>query len=216
MKKILILILGIALVYSCTTSSDENDNSTETFENVQIGNQTWMKKNLNVTKYRNGDLIPQVTDPTQWKNLTTGAWCYYNNDSANGDVYGKLYNWYAVNDTRGLAPVGYHIPSNTDWTNLIDFLGGQYTTAGSLLKEEGTTHWTSPNTGATNSSGFTGLPGGSRFYYNGTFQSIQEWCYFWSSSSTNSRQLTYSTTIFQGATSSFPKANGFSVRCLKD
>lgn len=122
MKKILILILGIALVYSCTTSSDENDNSTETFENVQIGNQTWMKKNLNVTKYRNGDLIPQVTDPTQWKNLTTGAWCYYNNDSANGDVYGKLYNWYAVNDTRGLAPVGYHIPSNTDWTNLIDFL----------------------------------------------------------------------------------------------
>lgn len=214
MKKIFTLILGITLAYSCSTSSDGN--STETYETVQIGNQTWMKKNLNVTKYRNGDVIPEVTDPTQWKNLTTGAWCYYNNSPANGEVYGKLYNWYAVNDPRGLAPVGYHIPSNIDWTNLIDFLGGQSITAGGPLKEAGTEHWKSPNTGATNSTGFTGLPGGSRFYYNGTFRSIKEFCYFWSSSLTNSRQLVYSTNNFQGETSSFPKANGFSVRCIKD
>ncbi len=134
---------------------------------VVIGTQTWTCQNLDVTTYRNGDPIPEVTDPTAWNNLTTGAWCYYNNDSSNNAVYGKLYNWYAVNDPRGLAPTGYHIPTDSEWTVLTDYLGG-LSVAGGKMKEVGTTHWSSPNNGATNSSCFTGLPGGYRDY-DGTF-----------------------------------------------
>ena len=85
---------------------------------ITICNQVWMLKNLDVSTYRNGDPIPQVTDPTTWVGLTTGAWCYYNNDPANGAIYGKLYNWYAVNDPRGLAPTGWHVPSDAEWTEL--------------------------------------------------------------------------------------------------
>ena len=148
--------------------------------NVTIGTQIWASTNLDVTTYRDGTPIPQVTDPTQWGNLTTGAWCYYNNDSTTGATYGKIYNWYAVagihdNDpntpNKILAPTGWHIPSDTEWNSIINFLdpnaNGGLTVpnvAGSAMKETGTTHWFSPNTGATNSSGFTGLPGGYRFF----------------------------------------------------
>src|SRR5690606_33259564 len=117
------------------------------------------------------DVIPQVTDPTIWGNLTTGAWCYYNNDPANEIIYGKLYNWYAVNDPRGLAPVGWHIPSDSEWTILTDYLGG-FEVAGGKMKETGTTHWANPNIGADNSSGFTGLPGGYRAYNSAEFNTI--------------------------------------------
>lgn len=99
------------------------NSGTVNYETVTIGTQEWKLKNLDVTHYRNGDPIPQVTDPTQWANLTTGAWCYYNNDSTNGTIYGKLYNWYAVNDPRGLAPIGYHIASDQEWATLFTFLG---------------------------------------------------------------------------------------------
>jgi len=129
---------------------------------VQIGNQTWTLKNLDVSTYRNGDPIPQVQDNTAWANLSTGAWCYYLNNTANGTIYGKLYNWYAVNDPRGLAPNGYHIPTDAEWTTLTTYLGGS-TLAGGKMKEAGSSHWLSPNTGATNSSGFKGLPGGFRY-----------------------------------------------------
>ena len=124
---------------------------------TSIGTQIWMTRNLTVSQYRNGDIIPEVTDPAAWAALTTGAWCYYNNDPANGPIYGKLYNWYAVNDSRGLAPNGYHIPTTTEWTTLTNTLGG-LSLAGGDLKEAGITHWSDPNTGATNNSGFTGLP----------------------------------------------------------
>ncbi|MEO6542359.1 MAG: fibrobacter succinogenes major paralogous domain-containing protein, partial [Ferruginibacter sp.] len=127
--------------------------------NVTICTQIWMLKNLEVTTYRNGDLIPEVTDPTVWSTLTTGAWCYYSNNAANGPVYGKLYNWYAVNDPRGLAPTGWHVPTDAEFTTLRTCLGGN-AVAGGKLKEIGTTHWNSPNVGATNSSGFTALPAG--------------------------------------------------------
>src|SRR5580765_7574137 len=90
---------------------------------IKIGTQKWMSRNLDVTYYRNGDVIPHVTDPTKWQALTTGAWCWYNNDSANGAVYGKLYNWYAVNDPRGLVPAGWHIPSDAEWNTLSTYLG---------------------------------------------------------------------------------------------
>ena len=147
---------------------------------VSICDQVWMKKNLDVDHYRNGDPIPQVTDPTQWANLTTGAWCYYNNDPANRTTYGKIYNWYAVNDSRGLAPVGWHIPTDAEWTELENCLGGE-SVAGGKMKETGTTHWLSPNTGATNESGFTALPGGSRSYMNGLYYEIGQSGAWWSS-----------------------------------
>ena len=134
---------------------------------VKIGNQKWTTKNLEVTKYRNGDEIPYVEDATEWAKLTTGAWCYYQNKTSNGTIYGKLYNLFAVMDKRGLAPQGFHIPTDAEWTILSDFLGGT-DIAGGKLKEKGIVHWKSPNTGATNSSGFTAVPGGYR-YSGGNF-----------------------------------------------
>jgi uncharacterized protein (TIGR02145 family) len=149
---------------------------------VTIGTQTWTRCNLNTAFYRNGDPIPQVTDPIQWGNLTTGAWCYYNNDPSNEAIYGKLYNWYALNDSRGLAPTGYHLPTDTEWTTLTDYLGGDIV-AGGKMKRAGTLgagKWAAPNTDGTNESMFTGLPGGFRIG-NGTFVSIIFRGYWWSS-----------------------------------
>ena len=135
---------------------------------VKIGTQIWETKNLDVSTYRNGDIIPQITDTIAWKNLTTGAWCYYNNDSTQYAKYGKLYNWYAVNDPRGLVPIGWHVPNDDDWATLEINLGG-YEIAGGKMKEVGTLNWLSPNTEATNESGFSGLPGGARLHNNGAF-----------------------------------------------
>jgi uncharacterized protein (TIGR02145 family) len=185
---------------------------------VTICTQVWMLKNLDVSTYRNGDLIPQVTDTIQWANLTTGAYCYYNNDSATyAATYGKLYNWYAVNDPRGLAPTGWHVPSDAEWTTLITCLGGD-AVAGGAMKETGTTHWTSPNTGATNSSGFTGLPGGGR-NNDGTFGLVVNAGYWWSSSENDTpdawaRYLYYNDGDIDRT--NYNKPYGFSVRCLRD
>jgi uncharacterized protein (TIGR02145 family) len=184
---------------------------------VTICNQTWTSTNLDTTTYRNGDTIPQVTDPTQWAALTTGAWCYYNNDSGNGTTYGKLYNWYAVNDPRGLAPLGYHIPSYTEWITLFNCLGNSLI-AGGKMKETGTLHWNTPNTAATNSSGFTALPGGFKYNTSG-FNNIGNNGFWWSSSE-NTQIDASSTSIshISGNTFGNPisKAFGLSVRCIKD
>lgn len=134
------------------------DNCGNNYPTILIGGNEWMQKNLDVCRYRNGDSIPQVSDPAKWKNLTTGAWCY-ENSTANGTTYGKLYNWYAVNDPRGLAPQGWNVPSSDDWNELINFLGGK-SVAGGKMKESGTEHWNSLNVGATNESGFTAIPAG--------------------------------------------------------
>ena len=182
---------------------------------VTIDTQTWQKCNLNVSTYRNGDLIPQVTDPTIWSGLTTGAWCHYNNDPANDVIYGKIYNWYAVNDPRGLAPLGYHIPSDSEWTTLTTFLG---VNAGGKLKETGFCHWQTPNTDATNSSGFTALPGGERSD-TGTFSLLTNVGAWWTSTSISpssswSRNLFYTSgNISAGGGSN---TAGRSVRCLQD
>jgi uncharacterized protein (TIGR02145 family) len=141
---------------------------------VTIGSQVWTTKNLDVDRYRNGNLIPQVADITQWANLTTGAWCYYNNDPAMGAIYGKLYNWYAVNDPRGLAPQGWHIPDENEWDALTSFLGGVDVAGGAMKSVTG---WSAPNIGATNSSGFNGLGGGLRNY---DFAGIGEESGWWS------------------------------------
>jgi uncharacterized protein (TIGR02145 family) len=192
--------------------------STGSLPNVRICNQVWTIKNLDVTTYRNGDPIPLVTDPTEWAGLTTGAYCYYNNDSTTyAATYGKLYNWYAVNDPRGLAPLGFHIPSNTELTALVDclgdiiFVGGKMKAVSSL--------WNNPNAGANNVSGFTGLPGGIRLS-SGVFSMNGFIFHGWSSTETNVgsawRYILYHDTS-QFAYDEFgDKKTGMSVRCIKD
>ena len=196
---------------------------------VTICSQTWATRNLDVTTYSDGTIIPQVTDPTAWANLTTGAWCYYNNDPANGAVYGKLYNWYAaagIYDAaslanpalrKKLAPTGWHVPTDAEWTTLTTCLGGE-TIAGGKMKETGTAHWQSPNQDATNSSGFTGLPGGYR-YNNGTFYFIGYNGYWWSSSEDFTTYAWYRDMYYYNGIALsyyYNKENGFSVRCLRD
>lgn len=188
---------------------------------VKIGSQIWMTKNLNVSHYRNGELIPQVKDPTKWAALTTGAWCLYNNDSATGAVYGKLYNWYAVNDPRGLAPAGWHIPSKDEWDTLASFLGvfvagGKMKSTGTI--EAGTGLWHEPNYKATNCSGFTGLPGGIRYYGGGGFGEIGYTGYWWTSSGDDYGgwlvSLSYNNDDYSSG--NFGKNFGFSVRCIRN
>jgi len=189
---------------------------------VKIGTQVWMNKNLDVTHYRNGDKIPQVKDSAKWANLTTGAWCWYKNDSAKDAVYGKLYNWYAVNDPRGLAPTGWHVPTDAEWKTLSTFLGPD-SIAGGKLKETGTIQagtglWYYPNTGATNITGFTGRPGGHRAT-NGAFFYLGYYGLFWSSIEAYthgawSRSLSYEFSSIHRQI--LNNQNGLSVRCLKD
>jgi uncharacterized protein (TIGR02145 family) len=196
-----------------------------TIPSVNIGTQTWTTKNLDVATYSDGTVIPQVTDPTAWANLTTGAWCYYNNTTANGTTYGKLYNWYAVagiHDTdsntpnKKLAPTGYHIPSDAEWTTLTDYLGGESVAGG---KMKATTLWNSPNKDATNSSGFTGLPGGYRRNIGGKFNSIGCLGNWWSSSE-DGKTFAWARDLYcyNGYATSYTtfKTDGSSVRCLRD
>jgi uncharacterized protein (TIGR02145 family) len=188
---------------------------------IQIGNQIWMCRNLDVDHYRNGDSIPEVRESAQWANLTTGAWCYYNNSDSLGKIYGKLYNWYAVNDPRGLAPEGWHIPSYNEWTELETFLGGS-DIAGGKLKSTGTIEdrdglWYSPNIGAINSSGFSGFPGGANG--TGTFRDMGVYANWWSSierdeESVWGKYLEVYTPRF--TMSRVIKKAGISVRCIKD
>ena len=184
----------------------------ESDETIKIGKQVWTKCNLDESTYRNGDAIPQVQDAAQWSKLTTGAWCYYENNNENGITYGKLYNWYAVNDPRGLTPKGYHIPSDAEWTTLTTYLGAE---AGKQLKS--TSGWNNWGNG-TNTSGFAGLPGGNR-YSGGTFNDIGSNGYWWSSTEGSTiyawnRYLYYD---YSGVFSfNGRKTTGFSVRCLRD
>ena len=198
-------------VYPCPTICALGD--------IIIGDQTWTGCNLDVTNYQNGDPIPQVQDPTEWAALTTGAWCYYENDPLNGCTYGKLYNWYAVNDPRGLAPAGYHVPTDTDFTTLYTYLGGE-AAAGGALKEAGLAHWIAPNTGATNTSGFTAFPGGVRNIPSGTFNLIGAYGLWWSATDNGvgaySLQLLYNDGGVVGWGTPYFKTDGHSVRLIKD
>jgi uncharacterized protein (TIGR02145 family) len=194
-----------------------NDIDGNGYQMVKIGTQTWMASNLRVTHYRNGDVISNVTDNTAWSGLTTGAWCDYSNLVANGNKYGHLYNWYAVTDVRNIAPIGWHVPTDAEWTTLSTYLGGE-SVAGGKLKEVGTLNWIAPNTGATNETWFSGLPGGSRQGDLGSFQSVGI-VGSWLNSTESyggvfSRQLLYnSSSMTRGLNS---KNGGYSVRCIKD
>ena len=149
-------LLNPNLTYGSMTDIDGN-----VYPTITICNKTWTARNFNCSKYRNGDVIPQVQDPIQWVNLTTGAWCYYKNDSSFGPSYGKLYNWFAVTDPRGIAPQGWHLPTSTEWSSLTNCMGNQ-SVAGCKLSETGPSHWGINNSCATNESGYTAIPTGSR------------------------------------------------------
>ena len=217
--KNVILVMIMVLIVGCSKDSVETpaiitDIDGNVYNAVVIGKQTWIKTNLNVSKYQDGTPIPEVTDPNQWAKLTSGAWCYYDNDPANGEIYGKLYNWYAVHDARGLAPKGYQIPTDEQWSTLTTFIGS---VAGGKMKEIGTANWSSPNSEATNSTFFTGLPGGI-IINDGTFYFIGDHGYWWSFTSIDSatawnRSLGYNSGIV--CRSYDDKNYGFSVRCIK-
>jgi len=173
-----------------------------------IGTQIWMVENLKVTHYRNGDPIPYSSDM-----LSTDAYCNYNNDKTIGEAYGRLYNYYAILDSRNVCPKGFHLPTNEEWLALETAVGGN-NLAGGALKEAGTAHWASPNTGATNRSGFTALPGGN--LGSGRFADLGNYTYFWAApTSVWSRALLYNNNSDSGISNNATN-QAFSVRCLKD
>jgi len=183
---IVVLATCLLMLTCCKKDKDNNPTSSETikdidgnvYHTVTIGKQVWMKENLKVTHYRNGKEITNVVNDLQWQYLTTGAYVWFDYDITNKNTYAALYNWDAVNDSSNLAPIGWHVPSDEEWSILADALGGN-SMAGKLL-ETGIKHWASPNNVATNSSGFTALPCGS--YGTGTgFNGLGTYTYFWSS-----------------------------------
>ncbi len=197
-----------------STLTDIDGNS---YMTVWINNQLWMAENLKTTKYNDGSDIALVTDNTEWSNLTTGAYCWYNNDEATyKNTYGALYNWNTVT-TDNLCPTGWHVPTDADWTILTTYLGGE-SVAGGKLKETGTTHWTTPNQGATNETGFTALPGGDRNFLEG-FYHVGSSGIWWSSteSSITAAYTRVMSNIFSNVgRKEHNMKHGFSVRCLKD
>ena len=196
------------------------------YKTVYIGTQQWMAENLKVTKYNDGTDIPNLTDNAQWLNNTTGAWAYYNNDISNNAIYGKLYNWYAISPTtngnKNICPSGWHVPTDAEWTVLTDYLGFE-PSAGGKMKEEGiigvgSCTWNSPNTNATNTSLFTGLPGGARGEFDG-YTNVNDVGYWWSSTeyySDNATVRYLSNNSGYVASIDPSKKSGFSVRCVKD
>ncbi|MFA5403997.1 MAG: fibrobacter succinogenes major paralogous domain-containing protein [Ignavibacteria bacterium] len=210
---IFITVIFISLCFA-NSFSQVTDKDGNTYKTVKIGNQEWMSENLNVEHYRNGDEIPQVQDKEEWDNLTTGAWCYYDNTSENGTTYGKIYNWYAVNDPRGIAPEGWHVATDEDWTKLTDFLGGAQD-AGTKLKSS--TGWIE-NYGGNNSSGFTALPGGYRTH-DGYFSNMGKNAIFWTSTEYNPEQAWFRNVIGKIPDvyrPNYGKDFGLSIRCIKD
>ena len=188
------------------------------YSTVQIGNQLWMSENLKTTRYNNGDEIPTGLTDGDWQNNTSGALAVYDDNELNADIYGRLYNWYAVVDNRGVCPENFHVPTDGEYILLTNYLGGN-DIAGGKMKEAGFEHWYIPNTGATNESGFTGLPGGFR-NTTGSYDYMGEGGYFRSSSEYNSYRAwfhgLYSTweEVYRGF--EMNKNSGLSVRCVGD
>ena len=212
MKKLLLLLIT-SLAFSTVTDIDGN-----VYETVIIGDQLWMAENLKVTHYRNGDEIPTGYSNDDWSNLFTGAYAVYDDDPSNAEIYGNLYSWYAIDLETGVCPEGWHVPTDDEYILLTDYLGGN-DIAGGKMKEAGLEHWDSPNTGATNESGFTGLPGGFR-NTTGSYDVMGEGGYFRSSSEYNSYRAwfhgLFSTLeeVYRGF--EMAKNSGLSVRCVGD
>jgi len=218
------IVLSLFILSACnddpTSANDEEtvtDMDGNTYQIVKIGDQWWMAENLKVTHYRNGDPIPNVTVDSQWVNLAYGAYCDYSNNAENADVYGRIYNWYTVNDHRIIAPSGWRVPNQTDWQNLIAYLGGS-TVAGGKMKQSGTELWRIPNFGANNESGFNAIPVGLRSN-SGYFIETGINAYFWSSSESNlyigfALKLSYGHA--EALLGGYDKQLGFTIRCIKE
>ena len=210
MKKIVLSIL-VLITLECTAQSDS-------MKAVRIGSQIWTAENLNVDRFRNGDRITQAITEDDWKRAEYNrrpAWSYYNNDSTLGPLYGKLYNWYAVTDPRGLAPLGWHIPSAVEWKQLVDFLGGPKKAGRKMKSKQG---W-QENGNGDNSSGFNGYPGGQRSGIGNPFSNLGEIGYWWKTgeligSMGNHLSLWNKSSATSG--SYYYGIPGFSVRCVKD
>ncbi len=205
--------IAVLFLFGINTKAQVIAQDGKSYKTVKIGNQTWMAENLNVSTYRNGDTIPQVQDPKIWGNLKTGAWCYYEGKPQTGSSYGKLYNWYAVNDPRVLAPEGWHIPSDTEWTELSTFLGGRMGSSSKIKFSKG---WADGGNGS-NETGFAAVPGGTRSVE--LFSFAGKYGYWWSSTEFDSysawnRYLGYNTNDIGRSTGW--KQFGNSVRCVKD
>ena len=221
---LVIMVMILFFINSCKKDDDNTkpaltviDIDGNLYHTVTIGTQIWMVENLKVTHYRNNDPIPNVNVDSLWIDLKTGSYCDYDKLAVNGITYGRLYNWYAVKDSRNIAPSGWHIPTDAEWTILITYLGGA-SVAGGKLKETGLAHWADPNVGATNETGFTALPGGSR-YIDGSFLNIGSNGYWWSST-TDDIAIAFYLGVHNSDIGvnigSHDKTSGFSVRCVKD
>jgi len=204
-----------------TYTGEVSDVDGNIYYTITIGTQSWMVSNLRTTRYNDNTIIPEVTDNIAWSQLSSPAYSWYENDSTKNSKVGALYNWYAVNmatnGEKNVCPTGWHVPTDNDWVILTTFLGGE-SVAGGKMKERGLTHWQKPNTGASNQSGFTGLPGGGR-YSTGRFRGIGTRAGWWSSTelmstSGRGRYLYYEySMVYRGSGS---KRDGFSVRCVRD
>ncbi len=222
-KMLLLLIVFFSAVtlaaYGGGGGATVTDIDGNVYNTVTIGTQVWLKENLKVTKYRNGDVIGTTTPAASnisGKTASKYQWAYGGNEN-NVAVYGRLYTWYAATDSRGICPTGWHLPTDAEWTTLTDYLGGS-TVAGGKMKEAGFAHWSSPNTGANNSSGFTALPGVYR-KFSGAFSSIGYNGYWWSATESFAtlawnRLMDYDDgSAYHGSSYRF---YGFSVRCVRD
>jgi uncharacterized protein (TIGR02145 family) len=222
-RALMLLITGIITVVSVTAQQTRGyvtDIDGNRYKTVIIGQQEWMGENLKVTRLNDGTGILHETEMSTWTRVTDPAYCWYDNDIANKEVYGALYNWLAVN-TGKLCPAGWRVPGDSDWEALTFFLGGN-DSAGGKLKETGTAHWNPPNTGATNETGFSAVPGGYRYgqyWGSGTYYEKGLNSYFWSGSECTPTHA-WSRTAHAGNAklyrSFFTKNKGFSVRCIKD
>lgn len=210
------LIFNPDLQYGTVTDVDGN-----VYKTITIGKQTWMAENLKVTHFRNGEAITNETDLGKWGSfqITTSAYCWYNNDVSNKNIYGAMYNWYAASDSRNIAPLGWHVSSVDDWQTLGSHLGGPQMNNGYRLRETGTAHWVSSNYSplATNETGFTALPGGKVATSPFGFMDIGVgYAYFW----TNTGTWDGSSCVYLGSNITIdhlqPNCRGFNVRCVKD
>lgn len=212
-KKQLLQVLAWSSVILFSCGGEDGDKDVSSAKTVEIGGKTWMAENLNISKFKNGDPIPQITDEAEWKKAGVDgspAWCYYNNDPANGEKYGKLYNWYAVNDPRGLAPEGWHVPTDEEWNSIGDALGSK---AGASMKSKA---WVGGQ--GNGESGFEGMPGGNR-NHDGSFHLLNSYGVFWTDTPAQGdyswfRSLTSANAFLTRDYSN--RSKGLSVRLVKD
>ncbi|MGC1390507.1 MAG: fibrobacter succinogenes major paralogous domain-containing protein [Bacteroidales bacterium] len=203
------------------TSLSVTDIDLNVYNTVNIGSQIWMVENLKTTRYNDNTAIPLINDIIAWGALTTPGYCWYHNDESSYKAYGALYNWYTVdsqsNGGKNICPTGWHVPSDAEWDTLIIFLGGE-AVAGGKLKETGTTHWSNPNTGANNETGFSALPGGSR-NLAGSFVGIGSYGIWWSATEVDATlawRNYMDCNLGSSERGNGYKQGGFSVRCLQD